>query len=66
MPDFKVINNDDSFEYHEVKGWMDGKSKTKLRRMKQFYPDVKVIVIGEKEYKAIAEWSELIPNWEAA
>ena len=66
LPDFKVWNIDGTVSFHEVKGWMDGKSKTKLRRMKQFYPDVKVIVIGEKEYKAIAEWSELIPNWEAA
>jgi hypothetical protein len=66
LPDFKVWNADGTVAFHEVKGWMDGKSKTKLRRMKQFYPEVKLIVIGEKEYKAISEWAVLIPNWEVA
>ena len=37
-PDFKIINNDNSQEYHEVKGWMDPKSKTKIKRMAKYYP----------------------------
>lgn len=63
-PDFKVTNRGGSVEYHEVKGWMDGKSKTRLKRMTKFYPDVKVIVIGEDEYKSLARWKGLIPEWE--
>lgn len=63
-PDFKVTEKDGSVVYHEVKGWMDGPSKTRLRRMKKHYPDVTVIVIGKDEYKAIQKWKNLLPNWE--
>lgn len=31
-------------EYHEVKGWMDSKSKTKIKRMAKYHPDVRLIV----------------------
>lgn len=54
-PDFKIYNNNDSIEYHEVKGWMDNKSKTKLRRMNKYYPKIKLIVIGNKEYSDIKD-----------
>lgn len=63
-PDFKVTERDGSVVYHEVKGWMDGPSKTRLKRMAKHYPDVKVIVIGEAEYRALARWKALIPEWE--
>ncbi len=49
-PDFKVLNNDSSVEYHEVKGYMDSKSKTKLKRMARYYPDVKLILIDKEFY----------------
>lgn len=63
-PDFRVINLDDSYEWHEVKGWMDAASKAKLKRMAKFYPDETVIVIGADEYKALAKWKGLIDGWE--
>jgi hypothetical protein len=64
-PDFKVTNCDGSVEYHEVKGWMDPKSKTKLKRMKRYYPDVPVTVIDADAYRALArDVSGFIPNWE--
>lgn len=63
-PDFKITERDGRIVYHEVKGWMDSKSKTKLKRMKKHYPDVKIIVIGEDEYKAISKWKDLLPEWE--
>lgn len=64
-PDFKVFNLDATFEYHEVKGWMDAKSKTKLSRMKRYYPAIKLVLIGEKPYKEIAsKVGRMIPNWE--
>lgn len=50
-PDFKVFNKDGSFEYHEVKGYMDSKSKTKLRRMEKYYPDAKIILIDSDYYR---------------
>lgn len=52
-PDFKITNNDDTIEYHEVKGWMDQKSQTKLGRMKKYYPDVKIVLIDKDAYRAI-------------
>lgn len=65
LPDFKVINNDDSFEYHEVKGWMDARSKTKIKRMKKYYPKTKLIVIEKKQYDEIKnKLGKLIEGWE--
>lgn len=52
-PDFKITNLDDTIEYHEVKGWMDAKSKTKLNRMRIYHPNIKVLVIGAEEMKNI-------------
>lgn len=64
-PDFKVVNTDDTIEYHEVKGYMDAKSKTKLKRMKIYFPDVKMILIDQKVYKdIIAKTSGIIKYFE--
>lgn len=52
-PDFKVFFNDGDVQYHEVKGWMDAKSKTKLKRMAKYHPEIDLVVIGEKEMKAL-------------
>jgi len=64
-PDFRVTNVDNTYDWHEVKGWMDAKSKAKLKRMAKFYPDEHIIVIGAVEYKALSKWSAMIPNWES-
>jgi hypothetical protein len=63
LPDFFITNNDDSTYYIEVKGYMDAKSKTKLKRMAKYYPDVKVDVIEEKRYNAIKRNSSLYKHW---
>lgn len=52
-PDFKVFKKNGDIEYHEVKGWMDNKSKTKLKRMKKYYPLIKIILIDKDIYKDI-------------
>jgi len=66
-PDFRVVNNDDSIEYHEVKGYMDAKGKTKLRRMAKYYPDIKLILIEKDTYYDMAgKVGAIIPNWETA
>lgn len=62
-PDFKIINNDDTFYFEEVKGWMDDKSKTKINRMRIYYPLIELRVLGEKRYKEIAKNKSLFPNW---
>lgn len=64
-PDFKVFENDGSYTYHEVKGWMDPKSQTKLRRMKKYYPLETVILIDRTSYLSLARQVKgAIPNWE--
>lgn len=52
-PDFKVFNLDGSIEYHEVKGYMDSRSETKLKRMAKYYPKVKILLIRRQEYVEI-------------
>jgi len=65
LPDFKVIHLDGCVEFHEVKGWMDDRSKTKLRRMKKYHPDVTLILIDAKSYKALGRDVQcLVPGWE--
>lgn len=62
-PDFYLPS---SGEYIETKGWMDAKSKTKLRRMKKYHPDVVVRVVEYPAYRAIArQVRHLIPGWES-
>ncbi len=63
-PDFKVYSKDGSYEWHEVKGWMDAKSKAKLKRMAKFYPAEKIVLIDAKVYRGISKWKAMIPNWE--
>jgi hypothetical protein len=65
LPDFHVIQNDGSDEYHEVKGWMDAKSVTKIKRMAKYHPDVKLIVIDSKAYTALQKQvSATVPGWQ--
>lgn len=65
LPDFKIWDTETAEPYYvEVKGWMDAKSKTKLNRMRIYYPDIKVIVFGATEYKELSKSKALIPGWE--
>jgi len=41
-PDFLVIEKDGSETYHETKGYHDGETNTKLRRMNKHFPSVKI------------------------
>jgi len=62
-PDFKIFNNDGSIEYHEVKGRMDSKSKTKLNRMRIYYPEIKIVL---KDATFFKNARTLIPSYEKA
>lgn len=65
-PDFRVDRSDGSCYYVEVKGWMDAKSKTKLKRMAKYHPTVELRVVGAKEYREIErKLAGAIPNWES-
>lgn len=64
-PDFRVVDASGGHEWHEVKGWMDPKSKTKLRRMAKYYPNETVKVIDQRAYKAVfSAVGPLIDGWE--
>lgn len=60
MPDFKIENNDGTFEFHEVKGYMDSKSKTKLKRMAKYHPKVKVVLIDGEFMKSLNKYKKLL------
>ena len=51
IPDFKVEDTDGSIEYHEVKGYLDSKSKTKLNRMRIYHPRIKMKLIDRAVMK---------------
>lgn len=65
LPDFRVWENDGKSNLHEVKGWMDARSKTTLARMGRYHPKEQILVIREKDYNAIARTMRgLIEGWE--
>lgn len=64
-PDFEVTDTHGIISYHEVKGWMNPASKTKLKRMRKYHPDVTIHLIRDKEYRGIAKSvAHLVPGWE--
>lgn len=64
LPDFKVTTKD-GVEFHEVKGWMDAASKTKIRRMKKYHPQVKLVVIDAKAYRKLEKTvGGVVSGWE--
>jgi len=64
-PDFKVRWADGTVEYHEVKGYMDRASRTKLNRMRKYYPNVMVKIIDKAAYYSVAtDVRSFIPEWE--
>jgi hypothetical protein len=71
LPDFRVWEKDGSTPLHEVKGWMDARSKTTLKRMAKYHPSETIILIRERAYNDIArkigpmiqDWGNLKPEW---
>lgn len=64
-PDFKIIRNDNSFYFVEIKGRMDARSKTKIKRMAKYHPEIELQVVDSQKYKEFAkEWKEKLKNWE--
>jgi len=62
LPDFYLPQTN---EWVEVKGWMDDKSKTKLKRFSKYYPQEKLILIDRKKYTEIEkQYKHRISGWE--
>lgn len=65
LPDFLVIENDGREVYHEVKGWMDDRSRVKIARMGRYHPSVTLVVIDGKAYRELRhKVSSLVPGWQ--
>lgn len=64
-PDFKVTEPRGTIYYVEVKGWMDPKSATKIKRMAKYHPAVDLRVVGERAYRELArKLGPALPGWE--
>jgi uncharacterized protein DUF1064 len=44
LPDFKITNLDQTHYWVEVKGYMDKKSQTKIKRFQKYYPQEKLVI----------------------
>lgn len=65
LPDFCVYKTATQCEWHEVKGYWDSKSLTKVKRFRKYYPDEKLILIDSKWFSANSKKLKLIiPEWE--
>lgn len=65
LPDFRITERSGATIYHEVKGYMDRASKTKLARMARCYPEVRIIVIDQRQYRSITNVvARMVEGWE--
>ena len=66
LPDFRVVLKSGAIEWHEVKGWMDAKSKTKIKRMAKYYPNEVLRIFGESWFKdANKTLFAIVPEWQS-
>lgn len=64
-PDFRVTEKGLTY-FIEVKGYMDAKSATKLKRMRIYHPGVRVDVVDRRTYRDLeSKLGRVIPNWES-
>lgn len=55
-PDFCIHERNGTETYVELKGYFDARSKTKIKRMKKYWPEIKLVVIDAKA------WKKLLPQ----
>ena len=48
-PDFRITNTDGTHYWVEVKGYMDAKSKTKIKRLRKYYPE-EILHVVDKDW----------------
>lgn len=63
IPDFYLPKED---MFIEVKGWMDQKSLTKMKRMAKYYPNIKIEIWNGDTFKVFKKQGmhKLIKDWE--
>lgn len=63
-PDFRVTFPTGNTEWFEVKGYMDAKSKTKIKRMAKYHPQIVLRVIDGTWFKTNSLLlKKVLPNW---
>ena len=66
-PDFRVWELDGNYTWREIKGYMDQKSRTKLKRFAKYYPEEseRLHIIERAGMQALEKmWGRTIPHWE--
>ena len=65
-PDFLLLFPDGRHEWHEVKGWMDPKSATRIKRMAKYFPKEVLRVIDKEWFRWATKGglAAMLPNWE--
>jgi hypothetical protein len=63
-PDFKIWLTDTTYYYVEIKGWMDQKSLTKLKRFEKYYPENYLVLLRAKELKELKKKYSSVVYWE--
>lgn len=65
LPDFRVVMPNGRVEWHEVKGWMDTRSRTQLKRMAKYYPEETLILAEGKKIKSLNQTlGRFVEGWE--
>lgn len=59
LPDFQIAENSGEIWYAEVKGHLTSKAKTQLKRMAQYFPEVRLEVIDEPQIKELKKFEKL-------
>lgn len=66
-PDFRVTGgtSPEAITWHEVKGWMDARSHTTLKRMAKYHPDEIIILVREPSMKKLGKaFAGVLEGWE--
>lgn len=64
-PDFRLKLLSGSFEFHEVKGYMDAKSKIKLKRFVKYYPKISIKLVTKTWFDKNREGCKaIIADWD--
>lgn len=64
-PDFKVLKDDGTHYWVEVKGYFDSRSKTKIKRFRKYYPQEQLLVIDRSWFTYNNKKNRLlIKDWE--
>lgn len=64
-PDFRLLLLNSKYEYHEVKGYMDQKSKVKIKRFVKYYPHVSIKLVDKNWFDKNREGCKaIIADWD--